>query len=147
MASIRSIPGIGALWERTLGDARICIAVLDGPADLTHPCFEGADLRRLDSYWTDGKQVISEVVEHATFITSLLLGQHGSIVEGIAPRCRGINVPVIYDPASMLEPFALTHAIDLAFREGANIIHIASCIPSKAGNPDDLVARAVRRCI
>src|SRR5437764_962139 len=29
---------------QTLGDERICIAVLDGPVDLAHPCFDGAKL-------------------------------------------------------------------------------------------------------
>src|SRR6266536_6075437 len=108
MASLHSIPGIRSLWQKTLGDPRFCIAILDGPADLMHPCFAGADLRRANSHWTDGKHVIPETVEHATHITSLMLGQHGSSIEGIAPRCRGINVPVIYDPASMLDPIALT---------------------------------------
>ena len=147
MASLHSIPGIRSLWQKTLGDSRVCIAILDGPADLTHPCFVGADLRRVDGHRTDAKQSIPEAIEHATHITSVVLGQHGSSAEGIAPRCSGINVPVIYDPASMLDPIALTHAIDIAFREGANIIHVASCIPTKLGKADDLVARAVRTCI
>ena len=30
-----------SLWSLTLGDPRVCIAVLDGPVDLTHPCFDG----------------------------------------------------------------------------------------------------------
>jgi hypothetical protein len=115
--------------------------------DLTHPCFEGADLKRPGSHWTDGKKVIPEAIEHATHITSLLVGQPGTIVEGIAPRCRCINVPVIYDQASMLEPIALTHAINDAFRAGADIIHIASCIPTKSGRADDMVARAIQNCI
>ena len=130
-----------------MGDQRICVAVIDGPVDLTHPCFAGAALKRLESYWTDGKHLIPETVEHATFVMSLVLGQHGSMVEGCAPRCRGINIPTIYDPPSMLEPMALAHAINLAFREGANIIHVASCIPTKSGAIYDLVARAIRSCI
>ena len=147
MASIRSIPGMTTIWERSLGDPRVCIAILDGPVELSHPCFVGADLSRIESHWTDGKQLIPEAVEHATHITSVILGQHGSMVEGVAPLCRGINIPVIYDAASMLEPIALAHAVDLAFREGANIIHIASCIPTKSGAIDDLIRRAIRNCV
>ena len=147
MTTPRSIPGMEGIWGKSLGDPRICIAILDGPVDLAHPCFAGADLVRLESHWSDGHQVIPEAILHATHICSLILGQHGSNAEGIAPRCRGINIPVIYDPASMLEPVALAHAIDLAFREGADIIHIASCIPTRSGAVHDLVARAIQRCL
>jgi cyanobactin maturation PatA/PatG family protease len=147
MTRVRTIAGVEELWQRTRGDPRVCIVVLDGPVDLTHPCFAGADLERLDSHWTDGSQVIPEAVEHATHIISVLVGQPGSEVEGLAPRCRCINVPVIYDPDSMLEPISLVHAINVAFRAGADIIHVASCIPTRSGKIDDLVSRAIKACV
>lgn len=28
------------IMEQTIGDADICVAVLDGPVDLTHPCLK-----------------------------------------------------------------------------------------------------------
>jgi len=31
------LPGLQELWAQTLGDPRICVAILDGPVDLTHP--------------------------------------------------------------------------------------------------------------
>lgn len=42
---IRSVKGLRSLH----GDNRVCLAVLDGPVDLSHPCFQGADLKKLDT--------------------------------------------------------------------------------------------------
>ena len=76
MPDISSIPGIQDLWRKTLGDPRIFIAVLDGPIDLSHPCFHGADLKRLESYWMeiDDSKVEEKFPLHATHIASLVFG-------------------------------------------------------------------------
>ena len=42
----RYLSGLTELWSLTLGDPRICVAVLDGPVDFGHPCFEGANLKQ-----------------------------------------------------------------------------------------------------
>ncbi len=44
---VSEIPGLSALWEQTLGDPQVCVAVLDGPVDLTHDCLRGAAPRIL----------------------------------------------------------------------------------------------------
>lgn len=36
--------------DELLGDPEVRIVVLDGPVDLSHPCFEGADLTRLECW-------------------------------------------------------------------------------------------------
>ena len=46
------MPAVGVTRSRSLqdslfpkrGDLRIRVAILDGPVDLEHPCFQGADL-------------------------------------------------------------------------------------------------------
>ncbi len=35
--------------EQIKGNANICIAVLDGPVDLTHPCFNKAKITKLET--------------------------------------------------------------------------------------------------
>ncbi len=40
MARLTAIPGIAELMHQTRGDPRVRVAVLDGPVDLGHPCFE-----------------------------------------------------------------------------------------------------------
>jgi hypothetical protein len=48
-ADLNRIPGLRQLWNQTLGHLRIWIAVLDGPAELSHPCFAGANVRHLST--------------------------------------------------------------------------------------------------
>lgn len=83
---------------------------------------------------------------HANHICSTIFGQHGSPVGGVAPNCRGINIPIGFDNDSVLSSLNLTRAIDAAVSQGANIIHISVGIPTTTGEPDELLARAVRRC-
>jgi cyanobactin maturation PatA/PatG family protease len=83
---------------------------------------------------------------HATHISSTIFGQHGSPVEGIAPNCRGINIPISFDIDNFISPLNLTRAINLALESGANIIHIAACHPTQTGVAHDIFARAVRQC-
>jgi hypothetical protein len=146
VTDVLAIPGMSALRQRTLGDGRICIAILDGPVALDHPCFEGADLTALDGPWS-GRPVGEGAAEHACHIASVILGQPGTSVEGVAPRCRGLNIPVLWNVDTATDPISLANAIAAAFREGADIIHIASCIPSMSGRPDDMLARAIQTCL
>jgi hypothetical protein len=46
-APVAPLPGLKELWAETTGSPEVLIAVLDGPADLSHPCFAGASLRSL----------------------------------------------------------------------------------------------------
>jgi hypothetical protein len=43
------LSGIRELWALTLGDPAICIAVLDGPVDLSHPSSKSANLTQVGS--------------------------------------------------------------------------------------------------
>ncbi len=83
---------------------------------------------------------------HGNHICSTIFGQHGSPVGGVAPKCRGINIPIGFDSDSVLSSLNLTRAIDAAVNQGANIIHISVGIPTTTGEADELLARAVRRC-
>lgn len=45
--NVATIPELKGLWAETLGDPLICIAILDGPVDHSHPSVSAATLRRL----------------------------------------------------------------------------------------------------
>jgi hypothetical protein len=66
------------------GDDRICIAVLDGPIDRSHPCFLGAKLTQLETVAGTGAPG-GEASAHGTHVASVIFGQPGSEVAGIAP--------------------------------------------------------------
>src|SRR5215813_10997493 len=150
MPDLSSIADMEDIWERTSGDPAVCIAVLDGPADLSHPCFEGADLQRVKSYWMeeiDDADVPEEFRLHAIHISSILFGQLGSEVRGIAPRCRGLNIAVGISNETLLDPIGLARAIELAADAGANIIHIATCLPSSTAKSHDILERSLKAAL
>lgn len=141
-----SIDGLAELWAETQGDPRICVAVLDGPVDRSHPCFTGADL-------IDVPTLVSEsagpgrMSAHGTHIASMIFGQPGSPVRGIAPGCRGLIAPIFSDerqgPTAQLD---LARAINQAVEAGAHVINISGGELSNGGEADPLLANAVRFC-
>ncbi len=146
MPETSSIPGLRDLWRLTLGDPRVCVAVLDGPAVLDHPCLRGANVRRLRSYWLDdGADVEDGLVEHATHVCSVLFSPHDTDVLGLAPRCRGLSIPV--QTGGMTDAYNVVRALDAARDAGADIIHVAVVQPTQSGTAESLLERAVRTCL
>src|SRR5437660_974256 len=88
-----AIEGLGELWTETRGSSEITIAVLDGPVDLGHPAFRGADLRVLETLVRGGADR-GPASRHGTHLASLIFGQQDRPVRGVAPRCRGLIVPI-----------------------------------------------------
>lgn len=84
-------------------------------------------------------------ISHATHVCSNIFGQPNTPVEGIAPLCRGINIPVSADMDSFIDPINLARAINLAVELGANIIHCAACRPTQTAIAEELLEKAVRQ--
>jgi cyanobactin maturation PatA/PatG family protease len=134
--------------EKLLGDPEVCIAVLDGPVDLSHPCFAGADLTRLDTLVQDPAGA-GPMSVHGTHVASLLFGQPGrdSPVTGLAPRCHGLILPVFRDAQEWRVPqLDLARAIERAVQEGAHIINISGGERTPDGHADSLLQRALQLC-
>lgn len=143
------LPGLGHLWSLSLGDPRVCVAVLDGPADLTHPAFDGAIVRQLDSL-RQPHRTKGFGLQHGTHVASLIFGQHHSAVHGIAPKCRGVLVPIYGQrddgslvPCSQLD---LARAISLAVAVGANVINLSAGVYDATGAPEPALVRALQMC-
>ncbi|MEV4506019.1 S8 family serine peptidase [Streptomyces klenkii] len=132
--------------EELQGDAAVCVAVLDGPVDLTHPCFEGADLTRVDTL-VGGPVGRGPMALHGTHVASLLFGRLGSSVAGIVPRCRGLVLPVFQDAGGgTLSQLDLARAIERAVEEGAHVINISGGERSADGQAEGMLQRALRLC-
>ena len=156
------LPGLSAMWAETLGDPRVMIAVLDGPVDLRHPCFAGAELITPTAHdpaplnRQSAEQFDPLSAEHGTHVTSVIFGQHGSAVTGVAPRCRGIILPVFHRRANgSLAPCsqvdlarAITQAVQLAEREGALalVINISGGQFAETGQAHPLLADVIQQC-
>jgi cyanobactin maturation PatA/PatG family protease len=146
--SVEEIPGLRALWSRTLGDERICIAVLDGPADRSHPSFGSARLTTVDTLTAVNLETAAG--RHGTHVTSVIFGQHGGPVTGIAPGCRGVIIPVFGTDAAgriiACSQLDLARAIRQAIQAGAHVINVSGGQLTSTGVAHALLADAVRHC-
>ncbi len=122
------VAGLAPLWNETLGDPRVAIAVLDGPVDVAHPCFVGTDLSVLPTL-VGNQSAGGAARSHGTMVASLLFARHDGPLRGIAPRCKGLVAPVFGDdlrgevrPASQVD---LGRAIRQALGVGASIINVS----------------------
>src|SRR4051812_5487319 len=89
------VPGLAALQARTRGEG-VPVAVLDGPVDITHPCFEGARLTPVSTL-VDERAGSGRMSRHGTAVASILFGQLTSPTPGVAPDSTGLLVPVFQD--------------------------------------------------
>jgi cyanobactin maturation PatA/PatG family protease len=141
------LPGLPELCAETVGTPEIRVAVLDGLVDRAHPCFDGADL--VDLELSAGADVAA-ALDHGTHVASVIFGQSGSPVTGIAPRCRGIVIPVYSANADgsqvRCNQIDLARAITAAIDQGAHIVNISGGELSPGGQMLDFLERAVRQC-
>lgn len=130
------------------GDERVCIAVLDGPVDTSHPCFQGAALTELGTGVPSDARGAAGV--HGTHVASTLFGQPNTSMVGLAPRCRGLIVPIFASGDEADSPSCsqldLARALLLAIENGANIINISGGQLSPSGQPEPLLAQAIESC-
>jgi hypothetical protein len=130
----------------TAGDARVRIAVLDGPVDAVHPCFRGARLEFPQGQPEFDPQ--SPAARHGTHVASIIFGQAGSGVEGIAPACTGIIVPIFSSLGDTVacSQMELARAILLAMEHGAHIINISGGQLAVEDNADAFLRDALAGC-
>lgn len=144
------IVGLRALREETLGDPRVTVAVLDGPVQVEHPCFDGAELGHIETVATSMAGLDGPAAAHGTQVASILLGQPESPVEGVAPRCSGVLAPVFADgrggaPVSCSQ-LDLARAITHAALHPAHVINISGGQITASGDADPELNAAVRLC-
>lgn len=146
---VSEIDGVAELWAETRGDANVCVAVLDGPVDLAHPSFAGADLNQIGGLVPQSPGS-GGALRHGTHIASLIFGQPDGPVEGLAPGCRGLIIPIFADePAGEIGRCSQTdlgRAVAQAGSAGAHIINVSSGQPSETGEAHPLLAAAVEHC-
>jgi cyanobactin maturation PatA/PatG family protease len=143
---ITQLQGLRQLWEKTQGDPNVVVAVLDGLVDQNHPCFENASLTRLPSLVQGEANPQGEMSKHGTHVASLIFGQQGSPVEGIAPKCKGLIIPIFKDSSRHVSQLDLARAIEQAVNSGANIINISGGQLTDFGEAESWLTNAVEMC-
>jgi cyanobactin maturation PatA/PatG family protease len=87
---------------------------------------------------------------HGTHVASEIFGQIGSPVEGIAPNCHAIFIPVFADgPAGEFvncTQLDLARAISRAAQAGAHVINVSGGQPSQSDEPEPLLADVLVDC-
>lgn len=143
------VEGLAELWNETTGDERVCVAILDGPVDLSHQAFRSAKLQHLETL-AGGIADEGLATRHGTHIASIIFGCHDGPVKGISPRCRGLIVPVFRDvdgkspvPCAQID---LARAINQAVMAGADIINISGGEFSPTGTAHPILTDAIRNC-
>ena len=146
---VSALPGLDSLWAESIGNPDVCVAVLDGPVDLSHPCFDSAKLTRLETL-VSGVADEGAASSHGTHVASVIFGQHGGPIRGIAPGCRGLIVPVFSDgtggslaPCSQID---LARAITQAVQHGAHVINISGGQFASSGEAHPFLNNAIQLC-
>jgi cyanobactin maturation PatA/PatG family protease len=134
------------LHEQTLGDPEVCVAVLDGPADLTHACLRGSRVRRGPTLVADAAGA-GAMSAHGTHVASVIFGQPGSPVHGVAPGCRGVVLPIFREgQEGRLSQLDLARALEQAVEYGANVVNVSGGQRVERGEPEGVLARALQFC-
>jgi hypothetical protein len=79
----------------------------------------------------------------------VLFGQHGGPVAGVAPRCRGLLVPIFQDTAGGIAPCSqvdLARGLALAVARGARVINVSASHLLPADAPHALLLRELDNC-
>ncbi len=124
----------------------ITIAVLDGPVDASHACFEGANLVTLPTLVADTARQDGKMSSHGTHVASIIFGQPNRGLAGIAPQCRGVVIPIFADDRCNTTQLDMARAIEQAANAGAQVINISGGQLTDAGEADGWLTNAVRLC-
>ncbi|MER5625094.1 S8 family serine peptidase [Streptosporangium sp. NPDC002544] len=144
----QAVAGLAELWGCTQGgDPGITIGVIDGLPRLSHPSLVGADLRLLPAWWQASAEPDAGGVEHGTWTASVLAGRPGSILPGLAPRCRTLVVGTHADAEHSNDPISIARAIDELAEAGADLIQVTPAFHTASDDADDFLKRSVARAI
>ncbi|MCU0288524.1 MAG: S8 family serine peptidase [Acidobacteria bacterium] len=145
---VKLIPELAALWAETHGNSTVTIALLDGTVDITHPCFVGTNLRKINTINTTSGNDLA--LEHGTNIASILFANSNKLMQGIVPGCRGLILPIYAESNKKILPCSqldLARAINQALDAGANIINISGGQFEPSGEAEVYLAKAIKTCI
>jgi len=140
------VPGLAELRAQTLGDPSVVVAIIDGRIDTAQASLAGAQMRIVDSGAPVGPAV-GRTADHGTYVATIIAGQSGTDVDGIAPGCTFLSVPAWTPERPRPSQLDLARAIEAAVDEGAHIINLSGGQFVDAPLAQDHLENAVRRCV
>lgn len=82
---IETLSGLKALWTETLGDPRVCIAILDGPINRSHPSLIGSNLFEINTL-ASNEPSQGPALQHGTHVTSIIFLANTMAPSKVLPR-------------------------------------------------------------
>ena len=124
------------IMERTCGDPRVRIGLIDGPVETRHPDLAGGRFHELAQ--STGEQGDSAARLHATFVAGILSAKRGSPAPAICPNCtliiRPIFVEAADEPMPSATPEELATAILDCMNAGAHVINLSLALAQPSIN-------------
>jgi len=128
--ALKSI-GISGLWQTTMGNGEVLVAVLDTGIDKNHEDLRGKVQAEVN--FTDTPDA-DDVHGHGTHIAGIIAAENNDIgIIGLAPDCRLLNVKVA-DDRGRCDVSDLVEGIIWAVDNGAKVINIS--IEIKESSPE-----------
>jgi hypothetical protein len=111
----QSISELAEYRQQTQGEPNICIAIIDGRVDPSHPCLIGGQLQEIiPASWRLATRPCQGT--RGTHVASIAFDKPDELVDGIALSCRGIIIPVDDDETADRDPHAHSTGMSLACR-------------------------------
>jgi subtilisin family serine protease len=134
---VLDLVGLGGLVEETSGREVITVAVIDGPADLSHPDLAGAGIAAIPSADIPAACAVpaSSACRHGTFVVGMLAARRAGAAPGLCPGCKVIVRPIFCEarPGSfcpVATPADLAAAVANAVDAGAKIVNLSVGVDS-----------------
>ena len=128
MARSLDLVRLGALMQRTSGDQRIAVGLIDGPVDVAQPDLDTTGLHSLAG---DGgcRYAGSAACVHGTFVAGILHARRGSAAPAVCPGSRLLIRPIFtenHEPGfPTCEPQDLADAILDCVEAGARLLNLS----------------------
>lgn len=137
------------LMARSSGNARVRVALLDGPVSGSHPDLAGADLVAVNNY--SGalcRHAQSGACVHGTFIAGILAANRQARVPGICPDCPLLVRPIFRETTGdgqlpTATPDEVGRAIVESVGAGARILNLSAA----TGEPSIRTERSLREAL
>jgi subtilisin family serine protease len=131
-----------ALMERTSGQPKIVVGLLDGPVAIHHPDLESEHIREIPrSVHGTCTQTNNVASMHGTFVAGILCAKRSADAPAICPNCTLLVRPIFVETPSesgqmpSATPEELAAAIIDGMRAGARVLNLSVALvhPSSTG--------------
>ncbi len=124
--------GLPGLLEETAGREIITVAVIDGPADLSHPDLAGANIVAAEPAGPAVACAVpgSPACRHGTFVVGMLAASRASTAPGLCPGCTLLVRPIFCEArrgsvCPVVTPADLAAAVADTIDAGARVINLS----------------------